>query len=45
MLLSLKQVNDNIGYNLVDVESKVEDSIVEKLGKLDKVIKVRVIHF
>jgi D-3-phosphoglycerate dehydrogenase len=37
--------NGKIGYNLVDVESKVDDSIVEKLSKLDKVIKVRVIHF
>ena len=37
--------NGKIGYNLVDVESKVDDSIIEKLGKLDKVIKVRVIHF
>jgi len=37
--------NGKIGYNLVDVESKVDDSIVEKLSKLEKVIKVRVIHF
>ena len=37
--------NGKIGYNLVDIESKVDDSIVDKLSKLPKVIKVRVIHF
>ena len=37
--------NGKIGYNLVDVECKVDDSIIEKLSKLEKVIKVRVIHF
>ena len=33
--------NGKIGYNLVDVESKVEDSIVEKLSKLDKACATR----
>ena len=37
--------NGKIGYNLIDIESVVSDDIVNLLSKLDKVIKVRVIHF
>ncbi|PWK95172.1 D-3-phosphoglycerate dehydrogenase [Hallerella porci] len=37
--------NGKIGYNLIDVESSVDDSIIDALKKLDKVIRVRVIHF
>ncbi|MCQ2103357.1 MAG: phosphoglycerate dehydrogenase [Fibrobacter sp.] len=37
--------NGKIGYNLIDIESSIDDSIKEKLAKLDKVVKVRVIHF
>lgn len=37
--------NGKIGYNLIDVESVIEDHIIQLLSKLDKVIKVRVIHF
>ncbi len=37
--------NGKIGYNLIDVESVVDDSIIDELKKLDKVIRVRVIHF
>ena len=37
--------NGKIGYNLIDIESVIDDSIKEKLEKLDKVVKVRVIHF
>ncbi len=37
--------NGKIGYNLIDVETVVDDSIIDALKKLDKVIRVRVIHF
>lgn len=37
--------NGKIGYNLIDIESVVSDEIIQVLSKLDKVIKVRVIHF
>lgn len=37
--------NGKIGYNLIDVEATVDDSIIDELKKLDKVIRVRVIHF
>ncbi|MDR1760779.1 MAG: hydroxyacid dehydrogenase [Fibrobacter sp.] len=37
--------NGKIGYNLIDTESVMDESIVTLLSKLEKVIKVRVIHF
>ena len=37
--------NGKIGYNLIDIETVVSDEIIQVLSKLDKVIKVRVIHF
>ena len=37
--------NGKIGYNLIDAESVIADSVVDLLSKLPKVIKVRVIHF
>ncbi len=37
--------NGKIGYNLIDSEATIGDDIIEVLSKLDKVIKVRVIHF
>lgn len=37
--------NGKIGYNLIDIESSIDDSIKDKLAQLPKVIKVRVIHF
>ena len=37
--------NGKIGYNLIDIESTIDDSIKAKLSQLPKVIKVRVIHF
>ena len=37
--------NGKIGYNLIDVETAVDDSIIDALTKLEKVIRVRVIHF
>lgn len=37
--------NGKIGYNLIDVETSVDDSIIDALKKLEKVIRVRVIHF
>lgn len=37
--------NGKIGYNLIDIESTIDDSIKAKLAQLPKVIKVRVIHF
>jgi len=37
--------NGKIGYNLIDAESVIADSVVELLSNLPKVIKVRVIHF
>jgi len=37
--------NGRIGYNLIDMESVVSDDIMNLLSRLDKVIKVRVIHF
>lgn len=37
--------NGKIGYNLIDIEAVVSDEIIQVLSKLDKVIKVRVIHF
>lgn len=36
--------NGKIGYNLIDLESSVDASLVDSLTKLDKVIKVRVIN-
>lgn len=37
--------NGKIGYNLIDSDVEIADSVVELLGKLPKVIKVRVIRF
>lgn len=37
--------NGKIGYNLIDIENTIDDSIKAKLAQLPKVIKVRVIHF
>lgn len=37
--------NKKIGYNLIDMETTVDDKIIDLLSKLPKVIKVRVIHF
>ena len=37
--------NGKIGYNLIDVEKSVDNSIIDLLSKLPKVIKVRIIHF
>lgn len=37
--------NGKIGYNLIDAESVITDSIIELLTKLPKVIKVRIIYF
>ena len=34
-----------MGYNLIDMETTVDDKIIDLLSKLPKVIKVRVIHF
>ncbi|MCQ2109074.1 MAG: 3-phosphoglycerate dehydrogenase family protein [Fibrobacter sp.] len=37
--------NGKIGYNLIDSEATIGDDIIDVLSKLEKVIKVRVIHF
>ncbi len=37
--------NGKIGYNLIDTESVMDEGIIALLSELEKVIKVRVIHF
>lgn len=37
--------NGTIGYNIIDIESGVDDSIVEKIRENDDVIRTRIISF
>lgn len=37
--------NGKIGYNLIDSDAEIADSVLELLSKLPKVIKVRIIRF
>lgn len=41
----LNRSNGNVGYNIIDVEAEIPTELVDKVAKLEDVIKTRVITF
>ena len=39
----VNQNKANVAYNIIDVENKIDDSIIEKIRAIDGVITVRTI--